>query len=183
MQQEKHPLGLLSQRREERAQGSLIAELLDRAIETRLGLARELLGIEGAESPDHDWPEAVENSFAELATDGVVEISRRRGELLIAPAQTEAAKSTNLGVLASPDRGAETGFDLGALDGVDPGGTAERQDRVGVEILLGHKVINNASELCIALRPRRTGPDQGLDGVGRIRTSLDDCHGAATEVG
>src|SRR5262249_46257523 len=71
----------------------------------------------------------------------------------------------------------------GALDGVDPGGTAERQDRVGVEIMFGHKVINNASELCIALRPYLTGPYQGLDGVGRIRTSLDDGHGAATEVG
>ena len=88
----------------------MIAELLDRAIEPRLGLARELLGIEGAESPDHDRPEAVENSFADLATDGVVEISRRRGEFLIAPAQTEAAKSTHPGVLASLDRGAGDKF-------------------------------------------------------------------------
>ena len=49
--------------------------------------------------------------------------------------------------------------------------------------MLGHEVIKDASELCIALRPHMTSPVQGLAGVGRSRTSLDDGHGAATEVG
>ena len=102
---------------------------------------------------------------------------------LIAPAQTEAAKRTHLGVPASLDRGSETSLDLWTLDGVAPGGTAERQDRVGLEIMLGHQVIDHGRELCIALRAHLTGPVQGLHRFGRIRTFLDDGHGAATEVG
>src|SRR5262249_7927667 len=128
VQLEKHPFGLLAHRPEVLGQRSRITELLDRAIETLFGLETELLRIEGADAIDRGRPEAIENVSKEHATDRVVEIARRRGELDIVAAQTEAAERPHLGILAALDRGAEKRLDAWALGRIEPGDTADRQD-------------------------------------------------------